>query len=396
MKDVNDNNVESSVTEDEEEVTDEKGLVDDERQSDLSVSSREATDSHVAVHKDEEEMIDEKGLVGDEQQSFLSVSSREATVNFAAIHKEPMAEEEMIGDVLHVIDEVEVDDVSQEEMFCEEKMGLVDEQQSFLSVSSREATVNFAAIHKEPMAEEEMICDVLHVIDEVEVDDVSQEEMFCEEEMGLVDEQQSLLSVSSREATVNFAAIHKEPMAEEEMIGDVLHLIDEVEVDDVSQEEMFCEEEMGLVDEQQSFLSVSSREATVNFAAIHKEPMAEEEMIGDVLHLIDEVEEDDVSQEEMFCEEEIGLVDDVSQKTFCDSSIFCPTFGSIKGATQNGDSKNGSVQNVAISQNSTSKNEDSKNRSIHNVAISQNSTSKNEDSKNGSIQEDKQNCYLKL
>ena len=326
MKDVNDNNVESSVTEDEEEVTDEKGLVDDERQSDLSVSSREATDSHVAVHKDEEEMIDEKGLVGDEQQSFLSVSSREATVNFAAIHKEPMAEEEMIGDVLHVIDEVEVDDVSQEEMFCEEKMGLVDEQQSFLSVSSREATVNFAAIHKEPMAEEEMICDVLHVIDEVEVDDVSQEEMFCEEEMGLVDEQQSLLSVSSREATVNFAAIHKEPMAEEEMIGDVLHLIDEVEVDDVSQEEMFCEEEMGLVDEQQSFLSVSSREATVNFAAIHKEPMAEEEMIGDVLHLIDEVEEDDVSQEEMFCEEEIGLVDDVSQKTFCDSSIFLSNF----------------------------------------------------------------------
>ena len=410
-----------------------QGLVDDERQSDMSISSREATDSHVAVHNDKEE-----GLVGDEQQSFLSVSSREATVNFAAIHKEPMAEEEMFDDVLHVIDEVEVDDVSQEEMFCEEEMGLVDEQQSFLSVSSREATVNFAAIHNEPMAEEEMIGDVLDVIDEVEVDDVSQEEMFCEEEMGLVDEQQSFLSVSSREATVNFAAIHKEPMGEVEMIGDVLHLIDEVEVDDVSQEEMFCEEEMGLVDEQQSFLSVSSREATVNFAAIHKEPMAEVEMIADVLHLNDEVEvddvfqeemfceeemglvdeqqsflsvssreatvnfaaihkepiveeemkmeEDDVSQEEMFCEEEIGLVDDVSQKTFCDSSIFCPTFGSIKGATQNGDSKNGSIQNVAISQNSTSKNEDSKNGSIHNVAISQNSTSKNEDSKNGSIQ----------
>ena len=50
MKDVDEDNVESSVTEEEEEVTDEKGLVDDERQSDLSVSSREATDSYAAVH----------------------------------------------------------------------------------------------------------------------------------------------------------------------------------------------------------------------------------------------------------------------------------------------------------------------------------------------------------
>ena len=82
-----------------------------------------------------------------------------------------------------------------------------------------------------------------------------------------------------------------------------------------------------------------------------------------------------------------GVVyNDVSQETFCDSSTFCPSVGSIEGATKNEDSKNGSVQNVAISKNSTSKNEDSKNGSIQNVAISKNSTSKNEDSKNGSVQ----------
>ena len=49
---------------------------------------------------------------------------------------------------------------------------------------------------------------------------------------------------------------------------------------------------------------------------------------------------------------------DVSQETFCDSSTFCPSVGSIEGATNN----------VAISKNSTSKNEGSKNGSIQNGA----------------------------
>ena len=203
-----------------------------------------------------------------------------------------MAEEEMIGeeemglvdDVSHVIDEVEEDVVSQEEVTDEK--GLVDdERQSNLSVSTGMSTVSYAAVHNvgSSMAEEEMICDELRVIDEVEEDEVSQEEM----------------------------------------IGDELHVIDDVEEDDVSQEEVT--DEKGLVDdERQSFLSVSTGMSTVSHAAVHKElvgmllmkdddeddvesSMAEEEMIGDELHVIDEVEEDDVSQEEMFGEEEMGL-----------------------------------------------------------------------------------------
>ena len=54
-----------------------------------------------------------------------------------------------------------------------------------------------------------------------------------------------------------------------------------------------------------------------------------------------------------------GVVyNDVSQETFCDSSTFCPSVGSIEGATNN----------VAISKNSTSKNEGSKNGPIQNGA----------------------------
>ena len=274
MKDVDDDNVESSVTEDEEEVTDEKGLVDDERQSDLSVSSREATDSHVAVHN--------------------------------------VADEEMICDELHVIDKVEEDDVSQDEMIGDELL-VIDE------------------VEENDVSQEEMIGDELHVIDEVEEDDVSQEEMI--DEKGLVgDERQSFLSVSSREATVNFAAIHKEPMAEEEMIGDVLHVIDVVEEDDVSQEEMFCEEEMGLVDDKlnvideeseveedddshegvadeevlvDGVLAVRTGMSPVSYAAVHKElPWCHHDDEDNVFDEEFEVEEEDDSQEEMSDEED--------------------------------------------------------------------------------------------
>ena len=68
------------------------------------------------------------------------------------MEEDDVSQEEMIGDELHVIDEVEEDDVSQEEVIDEK--GLVgDERQSFLSVSTWMSTVNFAAVHKEPMAD---------------------------------------------------------------------------------------------------------------------------------------------------------------------------------------------------------------------------------------------------
>ena len=299
MKDVDDDNVESSVTEDEEEVTDEKGLVDDERQSDLSVSSREATDSHVAVHNVGSSMADEE-MICDE----LHVIDK--------VEEDDVSQDEMIGDELLVIDEVEEDNVSQEEMIGDE-LHVIDE------------------VEENDVSQEEMIGDELHVIDEVEEDDVSQEEMI--DEKGLVgDEQQSFLSVSSREATVNFAAIHKEPMAEEEMIGDVLHVIDVVEEDDVSQEEMFCEEEMGLVDDKlnvideeseveedddshegvadeevlvDGVLAVRTGMSPVSYAAVHKElPWCHHDDEDNVFDEEFEVEEEDDSQEEMSDEED--------------------------------------------------------------------------------------------
>ena len=222
----------------------EMGLVDDE----LHVVSQE-------------EVTDEKGLVDDERQSDLSVSTGMSTVSHAAVHnvESSMAEEEMIGDELHVIDEVEEDDVSQEEM----------------------------------------IGDELHVIDEVEEDDVSQEEVT--DEKGLVDdERQSVLSVSTGMSTVSHAAVHKE------LVGMLLMKDDDEDnvESSMAEEEMIGEEEMGLVDD----------EDNVESSMAEEEMFGEEEMglVDDELNVIDEeseVEEDDDSHEGVTDEE--VLVDGV-------------------------------------------------------------------------------------
>ena len=139
----------------------------------------------------------------------------------------------MIGDVLHVIDEVEEDDVSQEEMFCEEEMGLVDDE--------------------------------LNVIDEeieVEEDDDSHE--------GVADEEvlvNGVLAVRIGMTKVSYAAVHKGlPWCHHDDEDNVVDEEFEVEEEDVFHEEMTDEED----DVQHGVLAMRTGLSTVNHAAVNK------------------------------------------------------------------------------------------------------------------------------
>ena len=261
-----------------EEVTDEKGLVDDERQSDLSVSTGMSTVSHAAVHNVESSM----GRGGDDWMMRRHVIDE--------VEEDDVWQEEMIGDELHVIDEVEEDDVSQEEVTDEK--GLVDdERQSVLSVSTGMSTVSHAAVHKELVGMLLMKDD-----DEDNVESsMAEEEMIGEEEMGLVDDEDNVESSMAEE----------EMIGEEEMglVDDELNVIDEeseVEEDDDSHEGVTDEEV--LVD---GVLAVRTGMSTVSHAAVHKELLwCHHDDEDNVVDEESEVEEEDVFHEEMTDEED--------------------------------------------------------------------------------------------